>query len=44
MNLLQNALKFTTEGFIKVFASYNEETQYLTVSVTDTGLGIKEED
>ena len=47
LNLLQNALKFTFEGLIKVNVGYvsNEVgTKELKVSVSDTGIGISEED
>lgn len=44
LNLLQNAVKFTNEGFIKFDLSciQNINTTQLLFSVTDTGLGIKE--
>jgi signal transduction histidine kinase len=41
-NLLSNALKFTKQGTITIYAeqSNNDKNQLLTVKVTDTGLGI----
>ena len=42
LNLLQNALKFTLEGTITVKAGYRNGM--LKVSVSDTGIGIAEED
>eukprot|EP00347_Sterkiella_histriomuscorum_P013549 403364289 len=44
LNLLQNSLKFTFQGYIKVIANYDEAEQMLLVSVQDTGIGIKQED
>ena len=41
-NLIGNAVKFTTRGFITVRASYENGT--FTMSVTDTGCGISPED
>ena len=44
INLIKNALKFTTEGQIQVKACYNDEAQCLVVHVLDTGAGIARED
>ncbi len=44
VNLLENALKFTTEGRISVLTSYEEDRDLLVTSVTDTGIGIKREE
>ena len=44
INLIKNALKFTTKGFIKVSAAYNPIEKMLTVHIRDTGKGIKRED
>ncbi len=40
LNLLSNALKFTHEGSVTVRAEYVSATSTLTISVTDTGIGI----
>lgn len=40
VNLLGNAVKFTPDGEIKIFAKYETEHQILTISVSDTGIGI----
>ena len=40
LNLLSNALKFTHEGSVQVQAEYVAATSTLTISVTDTGIGI----
>jgi signal transduction histidine kinase len=42
LNLLSNALKFTAEGEVTVRAATHQED--LLVTVTDTGVGIREED
>lgn len=44
INLVRNALKFTSEGWIKIKASYNPIEQMLVVHVLDSGQGIAEED
>lgn len=40
-NLINNAIKFTEKGFVKLTASYAQGTLYLQVQ--DTGVGIEEE-
>jgi len=42
LNLLSNAVKFTEEGEIKISASRSNGS--LTLSVSDTGIGIREEE
>ncbi len=46
MNLIKNALKFTSEGTIKVKAVYDDysDSPTLAIEVIDTGLGIAAED
>ena len=43
-NLIGNALKFTYKGGITLNLKYDSRTSQLTVSVRDTGIGIKPED
>ena len=45
-NLLTNALKFTLEGTVTVKWNINrvEDNEFLTISVSDTGVGIKQQD
>lgn len=44
-NLASNAIKFTRKGgSVSVEVSYHEETERLSIAVSDTGIGIKEED
>ena len=42
-NLLVNAIKFTSEGVIRIETHVNQEEQKLQVIVTDSGLGIPKE-
>lgn len=47
INLLGNSVKFTNEGSITLSVNWrkiNEKTGYLDFEVSDTGIGIKEED
>src|SRR5262249_42421818 len=43
-NFISNALKFTERGEVRVTASYNSQTDRITVSVSDTGIGIAAQD
>ena len=43
LNLLSNAVKFTDEGFVKMLASVNENSE-LQIKVSDSGIGISEDD
>lgn len=42
-NLLSNAIKFTQQGTIELKVRYADKSQLLSVSVTDSGIGIAEE-
>ena len=44
LNLINNAIKYTHEGSVSVDVSYNKAEQTLLVIVSDTGIGIREED
>ena len=47
INLANNAVKFTQEGMVKIHVSYDhvkDDMVNVLVHVTDTGIGIKEED
>ncbi len=44
LNLINNAIKYTHEGRVTVDVSYDRSTEMLCVIVSDTGIGIKEED
>jgi signal transduction histidine kinase len=47
LNLLTNALKFTTSGFIDLWVDRIQDTKKFTeviIKVTDSGIGIKDED
>lgn len=41
INIVANALKFTSEGFVKVAVNWKE--RFLEIAVEDTGIGIPEE-
>ncbi|MBF0505776.1 MAG: CHASE domain-containing protein [Nitrospirae bacterium] len=44
LNLISNALKFTKEGMISVCTKISNEGDIMEISVSDTGIGIKEDD
>ena len=47
VNLLTNAVKYTKEGYVKLVMKYekiDEDNGYFIASVSDSGIGIKEED
>ncbi len=47
LNILNNAVKYTQKGFVKLSVSYDKKDDkhiLLNISVTDTGIGIKKED
>lgn len=44
INLLSNALKFTTEGSIQVQSKFDQDMKLLSIDVLDTGIGIKKAD
>jgi signal transduction histidine kinase/CheY-like chemotaxis protein len=43
-NFISNAIKFTEHGEVRVWASYDRDTDRVTFSVRDTGIGIAEAD
>jgi CheY-like chemotaxis protein len=43
-NFLSNALKFTERGEVRVTASHDKQTDCITLSVRDTGIGIAAQD
>ncbi|HEY8962858.1 MAG TPA: ATP-binding protein, partial [Alphaproteobacteria bacterium] len=44
INLIGNAFKFTDKGSVLVTATYDQKHERLTMSVRDTGIGIKQKD
>jgi len=44
LNLVSNAVKFTEKGTITICAKVTDDDDRLEISVTDTGIGIREED
>ena len=44
INLIGNALKFTSKGSITISVSPTDHNNYIELSVSDTGIGIKAED
>jgi CheY-like chemotaxis protein/two-component sensor histidine kinase len=43
-NFISNSLKFTEHGEVRVTASFDEATDNVTFAVSDTGIGIAEDD
>ena len=41
---MKNALKFTTNGKVRVLMAYDEEDSMLHAHIVDTGKGIREEE
>jgi len=39
-NIVDNAIKFTNHGFIRVLLSRNDETKKMRIAVSDTGAGM----
>jgi signal transduction histidine kinase len=44
LNLLSNAVKFTNDGYVELRCQPSSNGRWVEFSVTDTGIGIKEED
>lgn len=47
INILNNALKFTKEGYVKIFVAgepKEEDVEWLSFRIEDTGCGIREQD
>ena len=44
LNLTNNAIKYTEQGSVKLQFSFDKNSSYLKFSVSDTGMGIKEDD
>ena len=44
LNLLINALKFTPQGSVTIAAAYNPQARWMSIAVSDTGVGIPESD
>ncbi|MBR5407052.1 MAG: response regulator [Lachnospiraceae bacterium] len=44
LNLINNAIKYTDEGSVSIDVSFDKDNSKLKVIVTDTGIGIKDED
>ena len=44
INLVKNAIKFTSSGSISIKASYNRIERELVIHIKDTGTGIDEKD
>jgi len=43
-NLINNALRYTTEGYVKVSAKrYEKDDKFIQITVEDTGCGISKE-
>ena len=44
LNLISNSVKFTKSGYIQLEVKKSSKTKTIKIKVTDTGIGIKEED
>lgn len=44
LNLINNAVKYTEKGYIKLSVSYDYDKASLRISVSDSGMGIQDED
>ena len=44
INIIQNAITYTSEGKIEIMVGYNYLAQQIEIKVKDTGIGIKHED
>jgi len=44
VNLISNAIKFTSVGYVQVLVSVEHSNDYLIFKIEDTGIGIREED
>ena len=44
LNIINNAIKYTREGGVKINVSYDKEKSMLKINVSDTGIGIRPED
>ena len=44
LNLINNAVKYTERGYVKLAVSFDRENSLLKVAVEDSGMGIKDED
>lgn len=44
LNLINNAIKYTEKGYIKLSVSFDRTKSELNISVEDSGMGIKDED
>ena len=44
INLVKNAMKFTLKGTIRMIASFDEVSEFLTLHIVDSGKGIKPEE
>lgn len=43
INLCSNAIKFSEEGYVNITVRHNPQTKHLFFDVTDTGIGIKDD-
>lgn len=44
LNLINNAIKYTHKGTVRIDVSFDTENEKLKISVSDTGIGIRPED
>lgn len=44
MNIIENAIKYTNQGYIRIDVNYENNTKHFIITIQDTGPGIPEEE
>ena len=43
MNIIENAIKYTNKGYVRIDVNYENNTKHFIVTIQDTGPGIPKE-